>query len=246
MFIVFHVLPAPWLVLRCAGQGSYSQSMSRRNPLLLAALGVTLATSIAWARTHTVTFGDTMTVRLFVAAGNDSKVEIQVRPLMVGSRIKDFTTGEAHDINDHQFVIRQAYRVNDQLPEDGKTQPQWRWQRGGWLLVDKDNGHVDEIALPEFDTYYSAASWYRDYAAYCGVSSSGDRLYAVVAQIGQKKPIVIRELGAPHVKDQPESECAAPEWQTKSMQVTFKPAGGQAVTLPVAEDVKQQPVASTR
>jgi hypothetical protein len=131
------------------------------------------------------------------------------------------------------FVIRRAYRLNDSLPEDGKTQPRWRWQRGGWLLVDRETGHVGNVNLPEFDPYYSAASWYRDYVAYCGVSDSGERLYAVVAQLGRKKAVLRKELGAAQGKDQPDSECAAPEWQRQPTRVTFKPAGAQAITFTV-------------
>jgi len=60
--------------------------------------------------------------------------------------------------------------------------PIGQWQRGGWLLVDRVTGRVLPINLPEFDASYSAASWYRDYAAYCGVSDDGKKAYAVVAK----------------------------------------------------------------
>jgi hypothetical protein len=38
------------------------------------------------------------------------------------------------------------------------------------MLVDRSNGHISPVVLPEFDNYYSIASWYQDYAAYCGIS----------------------------------------------------------------------------
>ena len=46
--------------------------------------------------------------------------------------------------------------------------------------VDRLTGRVSQLNLPEFDPFYSTASWYRDYIAYCGVSEDGKKLYAVV------------------------------------------------------------------
>ena len=51
------------------------------------------------------------------------------------------------------------------------------------------------IKLPDFDPFYSEVSWYRDYAAYCGISSNGERVNAVVAEIGGKKALFRKELG---------------------------------------------------
>ena len=81
------------------------------------------------------------------------------------------------------FVVRRAYRVNDSLPGESAGQPRWLWQRGGWLLVDRNTGRITQIKLPDFDPYYSDVSWYRDYAAYCGVDDDGERVSAIVAQI---------------------------------------------------------------
>ena len=47
--------------------------------------------------------------------------------------------------------------------------------------------------LPEFDSFYSAASWYRDYVAYCGVGDDGKKTYAMVAQISRRKPVLKKE-----------------------------------------------------
>jgi hypothetical protein len=206
--------------------------MNRRKCAVLALLAMAIATSAA-AKVHVITLGKWLPVRLFVGPNEENTLEIKVRPIYVDGKIKEFTTGDPHDVTDRLFVIRRAYRLNDSLPEDGKTQPRWRWQRGGWLLVDRETGHVGNVNLPEFDPYYSAASWYRDYVAYCGVSDSGERLYAVVAQLGRKKAVLRKELGAAQGKDQPDSECAAPEWQRQPTRVTFKPAGAQAITFTV-------------
>jgi hypothetical protein len=65
-----------------------------------------------------------------------------------------------HEVTDRLFVIRRAYRLNDNLPPETGV-PRWQWQRGGWLMVDRVTGRVSQVALPEFDAFYSAASWYR-------------------------------------------------------------------------------------
>jgi len=56
------------------------------------------------------------------------------------------------------------------------------------------SGKVCALNLPDFDNHYSAASWYRDYAAYCRLSDDGKKAFAVVAQIGRRKP-GLKKLG---------------------------------------------------
>jgi hypothetical protein len=195
-----------------------------------------LLTSLAVAATKTIIrFGPWMSVKLFVGPSETGSRQIQVRALYVNSRLREFTTGEPHDVTDQLFVIRRAYRLNDALPEDDpKKIPTWRWQRGGWLSVDRHTGRISALKnLPEFDPYYSNAAWYRDYVAYCGVSEDGEMLYAVVTQIGSKKPLVLKQIGAAHSKEEPDSQCGLPKWQREPMRVTFEPAGSSPFTLQV-------------
>ena len=192
--------------------------------------------SLAVAATKSnVRFGGWMTVKFFIGPTQTESRQIQVRPLYVGSRLREFTTGEPHDVTDRLFVIRKAYRLNDSLPEEEpKKNPVWRWQRGGWLMVDRETGRISQLKnLPEFDPYYSNASWYRDYIAYCGVSEDGELLYAVITQIGRKKPLVLKQLGAAHSKEEPDSQCALPKWEREPMRVTFEPVGSTPFTLQV-------------
>ena len=70
--------------------------------------------------------------------------------------------GLPNDITERQFVVRRVFRLNNALPEDKATQSYWRWERGGWLLVDRISTHMTQINLPEFDLYSSVASWERD------------------------------------------------------------------------------------
>jgi hypothetical protein len=109
--------------------------------------------------------------------------------------LKEFTLGPPHDITDRVFVVRRAFGVNDNLPEESAQTPHCRWRRGDWLRVDRVTGRSTQIPLHGFDPHYSTASWYRDYVAYSGVSDDGKKLFAIVAQLGRRKPILKKALG---------------------------------------------------
>jgi hypothetical protein len=188
-------------------------------------------------------------------AGEDS---LRIRALLVDGVLKEWTTGDAHDVTDRSFVVRRAIRLNDALPGDqpeaaGKA-GHWVWQRGPWLLVDRVTGHVLALKLPEYDPAVSQVSWFRDYAAYCGVTASGKSLYAVVAQVAARKAVLAKKLeafdtGHPDV-------CAAAEWQREPLRITFHPAGkdavsfdlvpGSAVLVEDADEEAQTPAAETK
>jgi len=193
-------------------------------------------------RQHTITFGAWMPVKWFVGPAEDKAQDIKVRALYVDSKLREFTLGDPHDVTDHVFVVRRAYRVNDSLPDDPKAAPKWKWQRSGWLLVDRQTGRVSVLNLPEFDPFYSAVSWYRDFAAYCGISSDAEKVYVVVAQIGRKKPIVRKEIGAAHNSDVPDSECPSPKWQRQPARVTFEPIGTAPLSFEIHGSSAEVPV----
>ena len=187
----------------------------------------------AATKPHVIVFGKTAAVKLFVGPNENSPLEIKVRPLYVDGKLKEFTTGEPHDVTERLFVVRRAYRINDLLPGDPKAIPRWKWQRGGWLQVSRETGRVSPLTLPEFDPYYSSASWYRDYVAYCGISDNGEKVYAVVVELGRRKAVLRKELGAARGADLPDSECAVPDWQREPMRVTFVPASGSKITFAI-------------
>ncbi|HMD18076.1 MAG TPA: hypothetical protein VKH18_15535 [Terriglobales bacterium] len=182
----------------------------------------------AVAKVHVITFGKSISAKWPNATGQ-KLLDLKVRPLFVDTRLKEYTTGTPHELTDRLFVVRRAFRVNDALPtENGAASansPRWQWQRGGWLLVDRLTGRVSQLNLPEFDAFYSTASWYRDYIAYCGVSEDGKKLFAIVAQVGRRKPILKKEAGEPAAGDDPDSECPAPVWERTPIRVTFQRGG---------------------
>jgi hypothetical protein len=80
----------------------------------------------------------------------------------VDTRLREFPVGLPHDVTGRLFVVRRVFRWNDNLPEQASSTPRWQPERGGWRLVDRVTGRDTQIILPEFDRFYSAASWYRD------------------------------------------------------------------------------------
>lgn len=213
------------------------------------------------SKTHTISFGKWASVQFSSdsdAGGVESReVEskssaVKVRPLFIDSRVKEFTIGSPHDVTERLFVVRRAFRVNDSLPQEAASTPRWKWEPGGWLMVDRTTGHVSAISLPDFDADSSEASWYRDYAAYCGASDDGRKTYAVVAQINRRKPILKRPLAGPKAASDAETErssigrpsterpsdkqssdeaCKMPEWQRAPTRVTFAPGTAEKETF---------------
>jgi hypothetical protein len=193
---------------------------------------------LAVSKPHVIAFGKWTVVQWLPNSNPDSKpVPLKVRPLLIDARIKEFTLGPAHDVTERLFVVRRAFRLNDSLPVESESAPRWQWQRGGWLLVDRVSGRVTAITLPEFDALYSSVSWYRDYAAYCGISDDGKKVFAVVAQINRRKPVVKKALDGillPQTDDpQPDTACPAPIWQRAPARVTFEPIGGIKQTFAI-------------
>lgn len=188
----------------------------------------------AASKPHVVALRKATSVKLFVGPSDNKTVDITVRPLYVDTRLKEFTTGEAHDVTDREFVVRRAYRMNDALPEDAHKAPKWLWERGGWLLVDRVSGKIALVKLPDFDPFYSEVSWYRDYAAYCGITSNGEKVSAVVTEIGGKKALFHKEVSKASVGDAPDSNCSAPHWERQPARVTFLPKGGDKFTVNVS------------
>ena len=216
-----------------------SQTRVRMLPLCLLVFGMsTFAFPVS--KPHVIAFGKWTTVQWFPATGgtaDKTPLTLKVRALLVDARVKEFTLGPAHEVTDRLFVVRRAFRVNDSLPEESGTGPHWQWQRGGWLLVDRINGHIAPINLPEFDAFYSAASWYRDYAAYCGVSDDGKKVYAMVAQISRRRPVLKKSLdGVGMIEGEQlksDSACPAPAWQRAPIRVTFEPTNAAKQTFAI-------------
>ncbi len=205
----------------------------RRIVIIVTAVVVFWATAAQARRPHSIKLGKSLPVKLFVGPTDDKVLDMVVRPLLVDGDIRDYTVGEPQDITEDTFVIQRAFRLNDRLPDDPKSQAKWKWQKGAWLLVDRDSGRVTALKLPDFDPFYSAAAWYQDYVAYCGVSPEGDMVYAVIYKVSDKKALLDRELRRAKGGSDPHAECAAPDWDRNPARVTFSPTGMQKMTFQV-------------
>ena len=182
-----------------------------RNPLTVTLLWMLILapTLQAAPKTHVVSLGKPMTVKLFIGPDESKLQDLKIRGLYVDGQPKEFTTGETHDVTDRHFVVQRVYRVNDSLPNEERSLPRWRWQRGGWILVDRTSGHITQVRLPYYDAFYSDVAWYRDYAAYCSISDAGDKLFAVVSQLALRKPVLRKPLGPANPTGEP--DCARPQ-----------------------------------
>ena len=196
-----------------------------------------LATSTvpAWSasKPHVVSLGKPQTVTILLGPDESRSAAMAVRPLYVDAKLKDYTTGESHEVTDRLFVVQRAYRLNDSLPGDSPKQSTWVWERGGWLLVDRASGHITQLKLPDFDPANSNATWYRDYAAYCGTSDNGSRENAVVVQLGVRKPLFRKELARTGGGTEGLTmDCAPAKWERHPTRVTFS-SNGQSFTYDV-------------
>ncbi len=245
---------------------------SRFAVLAIAALATIIPTAQPAARkAHVVVLGAAKKVP-YSKAGDPSggaagESDLKVRALLVDGVLKEWTTGDAHDITDRSFVIRRVIKLNDTLPSDkpessakpgDKTisadkpgekstaadkpgekstaadkQEHWVWQRGPWLLVDRETGRIVALKLPDYDPGVSQVSWFRDYGAYCGVTASGKSLYGVVAQVAARKAVLAKRLSAFDRESHLDPVCGPAEWQREPLRVTFHPTGKEPASFDV-------------
>jgi len=204
--------------------------------LILAALMVSLAAGLsppilAASRTHVISFGKWSTIRISTVTNDDKAVEAKIRPLYVDGKQKEFTIGASHDLTERLFVVQRVLHINDALPGETAGGNRWVWQRGGWLLVDRNSGHISVVNLPDFDSENSSVVWYRDYAAYCGLADDGKTLFAVVMQVGRRKPVLHKSLG--EISEDGTVPCDLPLWQRLPSRVTFASTANQRFTFAV-------------
>ncbi|MGA2962604.1 MAG: hypothetical protein ABSD96_13085 [Candidatus Korobacteraceae bacterium] len=106
-----------------------------RSKLCMFLVLASLAGTALAAKPHVISFGKVLAVKLFIGPGEDHTVSMNVRALMVDGNPKEFTTGESHAVTDRIFVVRRAFRVNDNLPADQGKVPHWVWQRAAYCGV---------------------------------------------------------------------------------------------------------------
>ncbi|WP_420238731.1 hypothetical protein ACOBR2_03780 [Telmatobacter bradus] len=203
--------------------------------ILLFLMGAAVIVIAAPHKTHVIALGMAKQVSYSLvgdpAGAASSEKFLKVRPILVDGVLKEWTTGDAHDVTDRSFVVRRAIRINDTLP--GEPVGRWVWQRGPWMMVDRVTGHVVMLHLPDYDPTVSRVSWFRDYAAYCGLNASGKGLFAVVTQIGARKPVLSKKMGDYDAASRPDPVCGPVEWQREPLRAAFHPTGREAISYDV-------------
>ena len=205
--------------------------------LLLVACALPIACAAA-TKVHTVTLGPARRVP-YVApdvareAKEDGAGTLRIRSLTVDDKLREWTTGDQHDVTDRSFVTRRVLHVNDALP--GEKAGRWVWQPGPWLLVDRVSGRITALHLPDFDSSISDVVWYRDYAAYCGVHTAvkGGGLSAEVWQIGARRAALQKVIAAWPQPERVRPVCASATWQREPMRVTLRATGGDPLVYSV-------------
>lgn len=204
--------------------------------ILLAFATFPAANAAKTKKPHYTALGAVRTVPYSVegdpAGAKPDETKLKIRPLVVNGEVKDWTTGEIHQVTDRSFTVRRAVRLNDSLPTDKVEH--WVWQRGPWLLVDRTTGHITALRLPDYNPAISDVVWFRDYAAYCGLTAREKGLYAVVAQLAARKPILSQKLEPWNAVAHPTPACGAAIWQREPLQVSFTPTGGAPVSFNLA------------
>jgi hypothetical protein len=101
-------------------------------------------------------------------------------------------------------------------------------------MVDRTSGHITALHLPAFDPQVSNVVWFRDYAAYCGITNTAKGgLVAVIAELGGRKPIIQKVIAPWPQATEPHPACVPAVWQRTPMRATLQPTGGSPVTYDV-------------
>ena len=210
----------------------------RAAALILAACALSQLAGAAAPRVHAVTLGPVRRVPYVAAdvareAREDEAGTLRIRALTVDGKLREWTTGDQHDVTDRSFVTRRVLHVNDALP--GEKNGRWVWQPGPWLLVDRVSGRITALHLPDFDSSLSDVVWYRDYAAYCGVHTTvkGGGLSAEVWQIGARRAALQKVIAPWPQPERVRPVCAPAAWQREPMRVTLRATGGDPVVYSV-------------
>lgn len=81
------------------------------------------------------------------------------------------------------------------------------------MLVDRVNGQITALRLPDYDPGVSQVRWLHTYDAYCGLTTSEKSLYAVVVQVPVRKPVLAKKISAFSAAQLTAPACEPPEWQ---------------------------------
>ena len=117
--------------------------VGRKLGLVVGALGafllVAMETGAAPRKAHVVVLGAAKRVPYSKAGdpagASPAEDALKIRALIVDGSVKEWTTGDAHDVTDRSFVVRRVIRLNDSLPADKLGHWYGSAGRGCWWTV---------------------------------------------------------------------------------------------------------------
>ena len=112
----------------------------------------------AAAKTHVIAFGKASSVPWPAGSGDHKPVPLKVRPLIVDGHVNEYVVGWPHEVTDRLFAVRRAFPIMTVFLRPG--QPQMAVGARWLVTVTRTSSHISAINLPEFDNFYSAASWF--------------------------------------------------------------------------------------
>ena len=94
-------------------------------------------------------------------------------------------------------------------------------------------GRVTPLKLPDYDPGREPGELVSRLRRLLRGDRDGKSLYAVVAQVAARKPVLAKKLAAFDAENHPDPACEQPEWQREPLRITFHPAGKDAVSFDI-------------
>ena len=78
------------------------------SPRIALAVAILVGSAGAASKPHVMSLGKPTPVKLFLSSAEDKTITINVRPLYLDAKLKEYTAGATHDVTDRLFVVRRA------------------------------------------------------------------------------------------------------------------------------------------
>jgi len=75
------------------------------------------------SKPHTISFGKWTKVKWLTGPDETAASELKVRPLYIDGHLREYVLNVPHEITERLFVVRRAFRVNDDLPGENPPVP---------------------------------------------------------------------------------------------------------------------------
>ena len=114
----------------------------RSTTLVLLALVPLVTEAANGPKVHVISYGKSLTVKLLGRGRKQNSADESARAIC-RCQTEGIRDRDSPRDNGSLFVVRRAYRLNNSLPTDESKAPNWVWERGGWLMVDRLTGRFN-------------------------------------------------------------------------------------------------------